>query len=309
LLALNSPAAGGKMRTLWRLWAWQIWRRTVRRPIEVELSTGRLEFPAWSTLAGLTAATGMHEPAEQLFVRSYLREGDGVIDVGANLGIYTVMCCGLGARVWAFEPSSLARDALATNVRLNAAESRVRIYTTALGAAESRMGLTTGLDGANHLVDLAQDGSPAEEIEVSMLDSIMEREGQWFCSKPLSLVKVDVEGFDEEVLRGAAATITAQKPVIIVESWAGGTSVRSLLATWGYRVYRYDHVGGRLIEYPSTWSGQANFIAVSEHRLFEVEQRLSACRATPDAPIVHWKPRASGPQPVRDNRDASAASL
>ncbi len=92
LLVWTSPSAKGhRPRCIARFWGWQVWRRVTGRPIQVHFEQGwRLELPRWSELAGITAATGLHEPAEEMFVFAYLRPGDAVVDVGANLGIYAL---------------------------------------------------------------------------------------------------------------------------------------------------------------------------------------------------------------------------
>jgi len=85
-------------------------------------------------LAGVVAATGSHEPTEQSFLMHLIRPGDLAVDVGANVGIYSLALAGLGARVWAFEPSSAVRPALVHTVGLNRAEDRVRVLPFAVGA-------------------------------------------------------------------------------------------------------------------------------------------------------------------------------
>ncbi len=75
------------------------------------------------------------------------------------------------------------------------------------------------------------------------------------------LVRIDAKGEDEAVLRGAHALLERCQPVVIVETWGGGNPVRQLLANQGYRVYRYEPVARRLVEFSPDWSGQANFIA------------------------------------------------
>jgi ribosomal protein L11 methylase PrmA len=131
-----------------RLWAWEIWRRIIRRPIEVVFDNGvRLQFPPATMLAGVVAATGSHEPMEQTFLLHLVRPGDSAIDVGANVGIYSLSLAGLGAKVWAFEPSSAIRPALALNVQLNRAEDRVRVLPFALGAKNGHTLFTSNLEG------------------------------------------------------------------------------------------------------------------------------------------------------------------
>lgn len=257
----------------------------------------RLRFPTWSVLAGVSAATGLHEPSEQLFVTSYVRPDDGVIDVGANVGIYAVACAALDARVVALEPSTLTRTALEENIRINHLEGRVRVYAVAAGEASRNGQLTMSLDACNHLDDsnddLArtdQEGTAHELVDVRTLDSLLKDVEDWLAPHRISLVKVDAEGHDLQVLRGASRLIESHRPVILVESWEGGTDIRALLADVGYRVHRYDIDSRRLVEYPGEWAGQCNFIAVPRERLGEIHERLAE-RPHPrlEPPRVLWR--------------------
>src|SRR5206468_1580412 len=116
------------------------------------------------------------------------------------------------------------------NIDLNHLQERVRVFPVALGASNWQASLTMGLDGANHLVNPdaletaggARTSWPAHEtVEVRRLDSVCGAERSWFGPRGIALLKVDAEGHDEDVLRGADASIRADQPVIIVESWAG----------------------------------------------------------------------------------------
>lgn len=129
VLVASSPlAAGRRGRALARFFAWQLWRRT-GRSVQVSFTDGaKLYLPPWSTLAGFVVAVGSHEPDEQVFLQKFVRPGDVVVDVGANIGIYTVALVAAGAVVHAYEPVSATRDILEHNVKLNRAESTVTIH-------------------------------------------------------------------------------------------------------------------------------------------------------------------------------------
>lgn len=292
LLVCTSPSAKRhRVRCVARFWGWQLWRRVMRRPIQVLLPQGwQLEFPPWSELAGITAATGLHEPAEELFALAYLRSGDSVVDVGANLGIYTVACASIGARVSAFEPSSLARDALDRNISLNGLSDLIRVFPMALGEENASVSLTTHLDVGNHLVTPGEGSASDETVPVRTLDSMVDQDPDWFSAGRMVLLKIDVEGHDAAVLRGAGRTLADDRPVVLVETWDGGAEIRAFLARLGYRVYRYDIGAQALVEYPATWAGQANFIAVPDKDLAGVRQRLTDAGPPILAPPrVRWR--------------------
>jgi len=291
LLVWTSPTAQGhQLGCVARFWGWQVWKRVTGRPIQVVFRQGwRLELPIWSELAGITAATGLHEAAEELFVFAYVRPGDAVVDVGANLGIYAISSAALGARVSAFEPSSRSLDALRRNVTLNGLEQHVRVFPIALGDTSATVSLTTEQDVGNHLVGPGEGSESDESVPLRPLDLVVADCPEWFAGTRIVLLKIDVEGHDAAVLRGARHTLASDRPVVIVETWDGGVDVRKFLADLGYRVYRYEFHGRRLVEYASAWAGQANFIAVPDDELKTVERRIQE-RPPPvlAPPQVRW---------------------
>jgi FkbM family methyltransferase len=295
LLLANHPIGKtSRLRTVARLWMWQVWRRTARRPIVVTLPGGaRLLCPPESNIAGAWVAVGLHEYAEMLFVLDFLRPGDLFLDVGANLGIYTVLAARHGGRVVAFEPNGATRRTLRENVRLNAAGERVTIHPFALADYDGASRMNVEIPGSSHLL---QDGAaavgegPTATVEVRRLDSVLESSAE----PGLALLKVDAEGFDAEVLRGAVEFVRAEHPVVLVEIGDGGAEVRRWLDGCGYRVYFYREPAHRLEEIPAEYRGQGNFIAVHRDRLETVVERLRTGRRPAIAPPrVEWRASAA----------------
>ena len=100
---------------------------------------------------GMTGATtniyvGLHEFADMMVVLHFLREGDLFLDIGANVGSYSVLAGGVcRARSWAFEPDPKTTAHLERNLKLNCLESLVKIYQCALGPTEGDVRLYNGL--------------------------------------------------------------------------------------------------------------------------------------------------------------------
>jgi FkbM family methyltransferase len=291
LLLANHPI--GRTSTVGRLWMWQIWRRTARRPIVVLLPEGsRLLCPPESNIAGAWVAVGLHEYAEMLFVLDFLRPGDLFLDVGANLGIYTVLAARHGGRVVAFEPNGSARRALRQNVSLNSAGDRVTVEPFALADYDGYSRMNVEVQGSSHLLVRGDEPAPEEPaadpaptVEVRRLDSVLESGTQ----PGLAFLKVDAEGFDAEVLRGAVEFVQRERPVVLVEIGEAGTEIRRWLAGCGYRVYFYREPAHQLEEVPADFRGQANFIAVHGERLGTVRERLrTASRPALVPPRVEW---------------------
>src|SRR5262245_61797610 len=141
--------------------------------------------------------------------------GSRVIDIGANIGIYALpwAAANTGATVHCFEPNPGVRARLARNVALNRLESRVRLHSEALS---DRAGTATlyGSDDMSSLNQGVNTGRQAVPIEVRLarLDEVLHGEGP-----PVSLIKIDVQGHELEVLRGAEAVVSRHRPALILE--------------------------------------------------------------------------------------------
>ena len=145
-------------------------------------------------------------PEEYEAFRSVVKSGATVLDVGANLGAYTVLLAqwvGAGGRVHAFEPAPAARDGLIRHLVLNGIRDRVVVHPEALSDGQRTARFrAVGMQGDNRLLSTGA----VEGIDVTTT-SIDE-----FCVANAvhpSFIKLDVEGAELDVLRGARATIAS----------------------------------------------------------------------------------------------------
>jgi len=154
---------------------------------------------------------GMSEFDEMMFVVHYLRPDDLFVDIGANVGAFSILASGVaGASTIAFEPSPSTFQRLQQNIRLNALQDKVEIRNKALGGHTGKIRFTEGLGTENCVADKANSGQTVE-VELSILD-------QELAGKSPALIKMDVEGFETEVFSGANATLANQAlNVLIVE--------------------------------------------------------------------------------------------
>lgn len=153
-----------------------------------------------------------------------------VVDVGANIGNHVVFFSKVcGAKVIAFEPYRATRDQLIANVALNGVEDLVEVHDAALGAVSS-----SGVLDVVSLRNLGQtmirrqpDG--AGDVRIVKLDDVI-------AGRHIDLIKVDTEGMELEVLRGAEETILRCKPLIYAEAQSPDTLARleHLLAAYDY---------------------------------------------------------------------------
>lgn len=163
-------------------------------------------------------ATYAHKEPETLdWIDRDLRDGDLLLDVGANIGVYTVYAAlrHSALRVIAFEPEVANAHLLRDNIVANRVADRVDAYAVALGEREGLgtllvQDLTPG-SALHALAPAPADRTPAgrpvvfrQGVIATTLDRFCERVG---C-RPNAL-KIDVDGTEPEILAGAAATIGA----------------------------------------------------------------------------------------------------
>ena len=139
--------------------------------------------------------------------RSAVRPGSVVLDVGANLGAYTVLFAQWAApdgRVYAFEPAPESRAGLARQVELNGVGDRIRIRGEAVaGSSGTATFQASGLRGDNRLGVDVPGHDPGLVVRTISVDDFCARE----AIDP-DVMKIDVEGAELEVLRGARETIS-----------------------------------------------------------------------------------------------------
>jgi FkbM family methyltransferase len=151
-------------------------------------------------------------PMEYEAFRGILRPGDVALDVGANVGAYTLLFgfwVGERGRVLAFEPAPEAFAGLQRHLILNGLDHLVQAVQAAVA---DRVGeasfVSDGFQGTNHLTGQNKsEGSELIRVRTITIDAICAE----YRLRP-RLIKIDVEGAEVDVLRGARATIAAMEP-------------------------------------------------------------------------------------------------
>jgi FkbM family methyltransferase len=191
---------------------------------------------------GMAGATGniyvgLHEFADMMLPLHFLREGDLFLDIGANVGSYTVLASGVcRAKTWAFEPDPNTLQHLKRNISVNNLDAIVTVAECALGATRGEVPFTVGLDSMNK-VAVANDKN-VRMVRQERLDTLI---GSF---QPI-MIKIDVEGYEEDVLRGAEVLLANPcLKVIELETVAPGVE-HMLLSNQFERAY-YDPFSRRL---------------------------------------------------------------
>jgi FkbM family methyltransferase len=175
---------------------------------------------------------------EMLVWRQVLRPGDLFIDIGANIGTYTIWAGELGAEVIALEPARDTFALLVENIALNGYP--VKPIEAAAGSACEIARFTSGRDCANRL-----DPEGSVDTTVVTIDSVI---GDGVAAG----MKVDVEGFEIEVLQGCERALSEHRIKLLQLEWnstsktAVGTDrapVADLLGKYEYSLWRPDAEG------------------------------------------------------------------
>ena len=202
-LIFSHPLTRNQRIAAYKRWIrWQLGSRIVHGGIAVEF----VDETRLLARSGMTGATGniycgLHECHDMGFVLHFLREGDLFLDVGANIGSYTVLASGaVGAETISFEPVSSSFQHLVDNIYLNRLVDRVRPLNVAVGSEAGELEMVADQDTVNRIIRDEIYAGERVKVPVVTLDEVL-------AGQVPRLIKIDVEGFETQVLGGAAHTL------------------------------------------------------------------------------------------------------
>ncbi|MEO7191335.1 MAG: FkbM family methyltransferase, partial [Vicinamibacterales bacterium] len=209
----------------------------------------RMRVDGSSQTSRILYATGEYEPATSALIKSKIGQGDLVVDVGANIGYFTLLASsavGASGAVMAFEPNVVVRERLTDNIRLNASNN-VTVHGEALGPTPGEVTFYVGPSNDTGLASLrALDGSATVTVPQVRFDDLPRPGG-----RPVRLIKVDVEGAELSVIEGMSACLARDRPDIIMEVTdeylrglgASAAALFEHLHSLGYRMYEITESG------------------------------------------------------------------
>lgn len=215
-------------------------------------------------------ALGIYEREETAFFRENFRRGMCFVDVGANIGLFTALAISQGAsRVLALEPHRESFGFLEKTVRSNRPSMPVSLDETAVGPAAGECVLYENpYNKGDNRTASSPELVPCGSVKVSTLDSLCASHG----IQKIDFLKVDVQGGELGVLRGAAGVLAASPGCILVsEVWPGGMArcgytvaeFTDCLRTLGFEIQRVFGRKDKSIPEPSSnFSDYTNLVAV-----------------------------------------------
>lgn len=186
----------------------------------------------------LLLSSKLRERKELALLKTYLYKGGVFVDVGANIGYYSLMATTLGAsKVIAFEPNETARDRFEFNILANNLEKKITCIPTALGTIEGSLPLSVDSNdlGASTLNQRTTFGE-TKTVQVRRIDEVLKEQS----INKLDALKIDVEGYEYEALAPLLTMSSSLYPSLLIIEHAHKDlweeNIISLLIEKGYSV-------------------------------------------------------------------------
>ncbi len=272
---------------------------TVRRNLRTLSQSGLLPAAIWKRLPVAATFTVTLPDGETFRYLSMKREGIGralhwrgiegfevettrifhalaktaktVVDIGANTGTFALIACAANpdALVYAFEPVPRVYERLVNNVALNGWQERCIVQNIAISNTEGILKIHIPYVEMPVSASLKADGFRAgdsylADVTVKTLDSV--------CSgKQIDLIKMDVEGVEEQVLLGMREILQHSAPAIIAECYIEGPfrQIEAILAEYGYSFFHIGSGGPVKTPHiePDPTGTYQNYLCVPERRM------------------------------------------
>lgn len=261
---------------LFRFFKWQLNAKLSPYPI-IYAYTENSKLIIWKGLTGATGNLycGLMEYNDMGFLLHFLRPSDLFVDIGANIGAYTILASGeIGANTISIEPIPSTFKNLTDNILINGIQNKVQALNIGLGSEKKVIKFTKSLDSLNHVAtDIETD---TIDVEVDTLDSV--------TKLTPALIKIDVEGFETEVLNGANNILNSKdlKAIIIELNGAGNRygydekQIHDKLMALQYKPYNYNPKTRVLTEVSNYSNSDGNMLYIRDKKF--VVDRVESSR-------------------------------
>jgi FkbM family methyltransferase len=186
------------------------------------------------------------------FLLHFLRSEDMFIDIGANVGSYTILASAhIGAESISFEPHPATFQRLIDNIRINNILDKVVPYNEGLGNSETQLFFTDKLDTANYISE--KENTDTIKVNVRKLDSKIS------SLENTTLLKMDVEGYEKFVIEGGISIFKNEnlKAMIVELNSASekygykSSELHNIILELGFASFSYEPFKRKLIQIDS----------------------------------------------------------
>jgi len=235
-------------RVLFRLLQWRLFC-SLKRSVTIRLPDSKLTFflpSEWHGTSKLLYIFRDKCEPDLAILNEFLGPGKVMVDVGANYGIFALSASrvvGRSGRIIAFEPAQKSFSVLQKNLELNEADN-VQALRMALAEKPGKLRLYHEADPTRNSLAASGSAQEFEEVQVQTLDAALAE-----CGSPqVDFVKIDVEGADELVCRGALGMLRTSFPPVFFECNPAAalrmglkeSGTARVLTELGYELYQYE---------------------------------------------------------------------
>ena len=271
-----------RLGSIWRVISWQIASRILNLPIMLPF-VNETQLIAKRGMIGATGDwyCGLREYEDMGFLLHMLQPGDLFVDVGANIGSYSILAGSCeGVNVLAIEPIPSAFLRLQKNIKVNELDNKVNALNIGLADQKGTIHFTSNLDILNHVLPTNEKNLPSIEVNVYKLDDVLNE-------KSPTVIKIDVEGYESQVLSGAENVINNSSLIaVILELNNSGLrygkediDIHKLLISKGFESFDYDPLKHKLKSLEGKFKSKSNTL-YSRNTLYlrkidEIQRRIS----------------------------------
>lgn len=269
-----------KLQSLLKFMGWQIYKRLTHRYIDIQLiSDAKIRCYPDSYSAASVLYCGLYDYDEMNFLLRYLHTEDSFLDIGANIGVYTLLAASKihAGSLHSFEvlPKNYAR--LQENLRLNQFD-QVKTYQIAVSEQPGTVALNLAEGDSMPFITHSETNSTIT-VPTDTLDNLLQNHSL----TNLTLAKMDIEGAELLALKGAVSLLKQQRPYVwILEI---NDSVRNFghrkqdvvhfLHSYGYNLYRYSADTNQVSPITLEQQQGNNVLAIADSALDFVRDRLA----------------------------------
>ena len=269
-----------RLRSILRFLGWQFYKRITRRKLDIQLiNQVKIRCHPDSYSAAAVLYCGLYDYDEMNFLLRYLRSEDSFLDIGANIGVYTLLAASKihSGSIHSIEALPKNYIRLQENLKLNQFE-QVKTYELAVSDCTGTVALNLA-EGDSMPFITRTTAKNTITVPTNTLDNLLQNQPL----ANLTLAKMDIEGAEILALKGAASLLKQQRPhVWILEindtvSYFGHQKqdLVDVLNSYGYNLYRYNADINQLSPITLEQQQGNNVLAIANSALDFVQARLA----------------------------------
>ncbi|PSO72325.1 MAG: hypothetical protein BRC37_12020 [Cyanobacteria bacterium QH_3_48_40] len=256
-----------------RFIGWQFYKRLTHRTVELQLlSNVKMRCQPDSRSAASVLYCGLYDYDEMNFLLRYLRDEDSFLDIGANVGVYTLLAASKIRSGWIYSFEALPKNyqRLQENLKLNELE-QVHTYACAISNSIGSIDLSLSDGDSTPSIIKSEEDRNVTTVSSNTLDNLLDN-----CPLKLTLAKMDIEGAELLALKGATSLLEKKCPQVWIMEilGTGSTKLVNFLNSYGYNLYQYSADTNKISPISLEQKRGNNVLAIANTAIDFVRDRL-----------------------------------